>query len=283
MAQRPPASPFKVMAVNVNGLAARSKRRPFFASLQKQRQSVVLLSETHTTSDSQGHSWVQEGAGPGRPWAGAAFFCSRAEQEQRATRGVGILIGQHLIAEGLEPVIEHQSPSGRVLKVSWVTPWGDRLAAVAVYAPCEPSQRNEFFWGEYLDSITSGTQDNLIVGGDFNCVMREEDVLAATPWQAAASSRNTGGAGFAGGELPGRLEGRMAACSPRGTSADPLHSRQGVRGAHRLHFHVSRSVGWWVAARGVAAPLLPQRPPPGGGEVAAPRRAQAWAQALAVP
>jgi hypothetical protein len=35
MEQHPPASPFKVMAVNVNGLAARDKRRAFFASLQQ--------------------------------------------------------------------------------------------------------------------------------------------------------------------------------------------------------------------------------------------------------
>ena len=110
MAQHLPPSPFKVMAVNVNGLAAGPKRRAFFASLQQQRQAVVLLSETHTTNDSQGQGWVREGAGPGRPWVGAAFFNSQAEQGQRAAGGVGILIAQRLIAPGEEPVVEHQSP-----------------------------------------------------------------------------------------------------------------------------------------------------------------------------
>ena len=89
MAQRPLAGPFKVMAVNVNGLAEPAKRRRFFASIQKQRQAVVMIAETHTTADSQGQRWVRNGAGPGRPWAGAAYFCSRAEQGQRAAGGWG--------------------------------------------------------------------------------------------------------------------------------------------------------------------------------------------------
>jgi exonuclease III len=69
-----PGQPFKVVAVNVNGLAAAAKRRTFFAWLPQQRYAIVLLSETHTTSESQGLQWVQEGAGPGRPWQGVAFF-----------------------------------------------------------------------------------------------------------------------------------------------------------------------------------------------------------------
>ena len=73
---------------NVNGLAARSKRRMFFASLQKQRQAVVLLSETHCTTEQQGLDWVQEGAGPGRPWQGAAFFAPQADQGGRAAGGL---------------------------------------------------------------------------------------------------------------------------------------------------------------------------------------------------
>ena len=86
---RQPARPFKVMAVNVNGLGEQHKRRMFFASLQKQRQAVVLLAETHCTNPDQGQGWVQEGAGPGRPWQGAAFFANQAEQGQRAAGGLG--------------------------------------------------------------------------------------------------------------------------------------------------------------------------------------------------
>ena len=223
MAQSPPpASPFKVMAVNVNGLATRSKRRMFFASLQKQRQAVVLLSETHCTTEQQGLDWVQEGAGPGRPWQGAAFFAPQADQGGRAAGGVGVLIAQHLIDASEDPVVEYAPTSGRVLKVSWLTPWGQRLAAVAIYAPCTPHQRAAFFTGEYLQAITSGTQQQQIVGGDFNCVMRQEDILSASPSQAASSSRLVGGRELQVANFLGDLQDAWLARDPN-RSPQPTH------------------------------------------------------------
>ena len=74
-----PGRPLRVAAANVNGLSAGQKRRQFFAWLQKQRADVALLSETHCTSDSQARQWVQEGAGPGRPWRGEAYFCNQQQ------------------------------------------------------------------------------------------------------------------------------------------------------------------------------------------------------------
>ena len=72
-----PPRPFQALAVNVNGLPDRGKRRGFFASLQQQRQGLVLLSETHCISDEEGRAWAQEGAGPGRPWQGVALWANR--------------------------------------------------------------------------------------------------------------------------------------------------------------------------------------------------------------
>lgn len=188
-----PPRPFRVLSVNVNGLAATAKRREFFASLQQQRQAVVLLSETHCTSEEQGQAWAQEGAGPGRPWQGMALWANQMEQGQRAAGGVGILIADFLLATDEEPVVEWRTDSGRVLKVSWVTPWGQRLAATAVYAPCIPERREDFFLGELVDALHAGTTEYQVIGGDFNCAMRVEDVLAAPSEQAAASSRLKGG------------------------------------------------------------------------------------------
>jgi hypothetical protein len=104
-----------------------------------------------------------------------------------------MLLSQRVIGEAADPVIEHQGPSGRVLKVSWQTPWGNTLAATAVYAPCTPQDRAAFFLDEYEIALSSGTQQGQIVGGDFNCVMRAADVLPAAQQQPAASSRMVGG------------------------------------------------------------------------------------------
>ena len=188
-----PPRPFRALSVNVNGLAASAKRRAFFASLQQQRQGLVLLSETHCTSEEQGQAWVQEGAGPGRPWQGMAVWANQAEQGQQAAGGVGILIAEYLMDMSEEPVVHWQTASGRVLKVSWLAPWGQRLVAMAVYAPCNPDDREDFFLGEVLDAIHTGPTTSMVTGGDFNCAMRVEDVLAATPAQAATSSRLKGG------------------------------------------------------------------------------------------
>ena len=186
-----PGQPFKVVAVNVNGLAAADKRRIFFAWLQQQRYAIVLLSETHSTSDEQGQQWVRQGAGPGRPWQGHAVFAHQIDQGGRAAGGTAVLLSHRIVGAAAEPTVEHVGPSGRVLKVSWVTPWGQRMAAVAVYAPCTQQDRSDFFLGEYMTAVTSGTQECQIVGGDFNCVMRQGDILQ-TGQQQGRSSRMVG-------------------------------------------------------------------------------------------
>ena len=167
-----PGQPFKVVAVNVNGLAAADKRRNFFAWLQQQHYAIVLLSETHSTSDTQGQQWVTQGAGSGRPWQGLAFFAHQQQQGERAAGGTAVLLSHRIVGTAAEPTVEHTGPSGRVLKVSWVTPWGQRMAAVAVYAPCTQQDRSDFFLGEYMTAVTTGTPECQMVGGDFNCVMR---------------------------------------------------------------------------------------------------------------
>jgi exonuclease III len=188
-----PGRPLRVAAANVNGLSAGQKRRQFFAWLQKQRADIALLSETHCTSDSQARQWVQEGAGLGRPWRGESFWCHQQQQGERAAGGVCVLLSHRVVSAAATPVVEHQGPSGRVLKVSWQTPWGCTLAATAVYAPCNPQERPGFFLGEYLEAVTSGTQQYQIVGGDLNCIMRPEDELLAAQQQPGASSRRVGG------------------------------------------------------------------------------------------
>jgi exonuclease III len=190
-----PGQPFKVVAVNVNGLAAAAKRRNFFAWLLQQRYAIVLLSETHSTSDSQGQQWVLQGAGSGRPWQGMAFFAHQQQQGARAAGGTAVLLSHRIVGTAAEPTVEHIGPSGRVLKVSWVTPWGQRMAAVAVYAPCTQQDRSDFFLGEYMTAVTTGTQECQIVGGDFNCVMRTGDILQTVQQQQqqGRSGRIVGG------------------------------------------------------------------------------------------
>src|SRR5512139_3349630 len=93
-----PGRPLRVTAANVNGLNDDQKRRRFFAWLQKKRIDIALLAETHCTSDGLALRWVQEGAGPGRPWQGGALWCHQQQQGDRAAGGVGVLLSQRVVS-----------------------------------------------------------------------------------------------------------------------------------------------------------------------------------------
>jgi exonuclease III len=184
--------PFRVVAVNVNGLRGHSKRKAFFAWLQKQRHDVVLLSETHSKDDGDTQGWLQQGAGPGRPWQGHAFCAHNADGSGRA--GVAVLLSSQIVGQGAtEPSIEYQDEGGRAIRVEWTTPWGQRMAAVAVYAPADPTARPAFLSTTYLEALEAGQQSaSLIVGGDFNCSMTAADVRPVEGTDPAASSRMRG-------------------------------------------------------------------------------------------
>ena len=188
--------PFRVVAVNVNGLADASKRRTFFAWVHDQKCDVVLLSETHCKSPDQGQQWVQEGTGR-RAWRGQAFFaCANGHQQrQRPTSGVAVLLSQRIVAAEAEAEIEYaDNEGGRLLRVRWQAPWGQHLAAMAVYAPAVAACRPSFYATEYMRALDAGMGGaRLIVGGDFNCALTAADVMAAPGTNPLASSRMVGG------------------------------------------------------------------------------------------
>ena len=187
--------PFHAIAVNVNGLAEPGKRRRFFAWLQQQRCDVGLLVETHCRSTQIAQQWIQEGAGPGRPWQGHAFFAHRTcRPTDRATAGVAVLLSPQIVAADTEPTVAFcDSSDGRLLRVEWTAPWGQHMAAVAVYAPAEAAQRPNFFDTGYTAALDAGSVGaSLIVGGDFNCAMTVADVQAAAGRDPDSSSRRIG-------------------------------------------------------------------------------------------
>ena len=62
------------LVVNVNGMRSRNKRRGLFQRLRDLHYSIVVLCETHSKDDRETTRWAQEGAGPGLPWEGQAFW-----------------------------------------------------------------------------------------------------------------------------------------------------------------------------------------------------------------
>ena len=76
------------LVVNVNGMRSRNKRRGLFQRLRDLRYSIVVLCETHSKDDRETTRWAQEGAGPGLPWEGQAFWSHGTS----SSRGMAILV-----------------------------------------------------------------------------------------------------------------------------------------------------------------------------------------------
>jgi len=153
-------------SLNVNGLGERGKRLALFGGLQRRVDGVdvMLLQETHHDSPQQAEAWEREGSGPGRPWRGRSVWVAGG----RASRGVAVLVGEHVPVEGWR--VDHVSGEGRVCVVSF-SAHGQRFRVGCVYAPCMPGERVPFFQDIMSVAIPPGEEGVMsVVGGDWNCI-----------------------------------------------------------------------------------------------------------------
>ncbi len=188
-----------VACLNPNGLNGVGKRRAVFRDLQHQvgGVGVLCLQETHCASLQAAAEWVEQGAGPGLPFRGPSAWAAGTS----ASRGVAVLVGEHVRAEAFECV--HRCPEGRVVGAHFRL--GGRVYLVySVYAPCEGAQRAAFFSGPLRAALRGGLQRypgaELVVAGDFNCI----ESLALDQIGAGGSAGRV--VGFADGLGPLQVE-----------------------------------------------------------------------------
>jgi exonuclease III len=176
------------LVVNVNGLSAPAKRRTLFKRLMQLHADVVVLCETHSTSDEQVQGWVQEGAGPGKPWQGHAFWEHGADR----SRGVAVLLASRAVKG--DPVVSYQGAQGRILSVAFTGGGDTRWEVMGVYAPVEVPSRTAFFQGPFTAACAAkDPAAMLLVAGDFNCVTDVQDVQVPPLLDPAQNSRLQGG------------------------------------------------------------------------------------------
>jgi len=168
--------PLSCLVVNVNGLRNRTKRRTLFQRLRTLRPSIILLCETHSRNDAETLAWTQEGAGPGLPWEGHAFW----HHGTSSSRGVAILISSGLPIS--TPKVAHQDLEGRILSISFNSEEGFPWEVMAVYAPCEPPNRAPFFQGPFAHACAHTAPGSArLVAGDWNCVTSLADFSSPHP------------------------------------------------------------------------------------------------------
>ena len=82
--------------------------------------------------------------------------------------------------------IRHQSADGRILSVDF-TFAGGAFTVASIYAPCTAAGRAAFFVQHLLPSLPA--QRQLLLGGDFNCIADQLDILDPAGAAAARMAR----------------------------------------------------------------------------------------------
>ncbi|BDA46023.1 probable transposon TX1 uncharacterized 149 kDa protein [Coccomyxa sp. Obi] len=119
----------------------------------------------------EGAAWAQEGPDGFRSnWNGPAFGCHHTSQ----SRGVAILFRQ--TADTSAVTVRHSSATGRTLLVDFAF-GGHSYTVASVYAPAVAAERPAYFMQELLPSLPADR--SLLVGGDFNCIAGQHDMLDA--------------------------------------------------------------------------------------------------------
>lgn len=146
----------KVAAWNVNGLNNPIKRRLVFDKLRKSKAHIMLLQETHSSPQSSS-LWKQE-------WGGEILF----NHGSPSSRGVAILIDRQISFRLLRLISDDD---GRFLGAD-LELGDDTFSFGSIYAPTQDKPNDQI---HFLTNTETLLQDlscvNLILGGDFNCLL----------------------------------------------------------------------------------------------------------------
>ena len=154
----------KIVTLNVRGLNKSIKRRSIFRWLHKQKAHFYFLQETYSDEKLKA-VWEAK-------WGGK-IFCSHGTKH---SKGVMILSNPKydIEVEKLE-----RDNHGRLIILD--TKMNDtNLVLVNLYAPNDLSQQVQFF-DRITDKLSKYADENIIIGGDFNCSLTHLDKVGGKP------------------------------------------------------------------------------------------------------
>ena len=159
---------YKILSLNIRGLNSSRKRRQVFRWLHRQQSDIIFLQETYSTPQTI-KRWEAE-------WGGKIAYSHGSSH----SRGVMILFKPRL-----DVSIEKISTDNYGGCVLVETILGDKKTVfVNIYAPNEARHQISF-----LDELSNSflreyINDNVVVGGDFNCVINSSDKRDGKPFDA---------------------------------------------------------------------------------------------------
>ena len=154
-------SVLNIITLNVRGLGSVAKRRKLFLWIKKQQPDIIFMQETHCTKSNVNNIDSH--------WLGPTFH---SLSNSSRSRGVSILFNPKM---NIKVIDEFYDNDGR--KILLNLEYENRIITlVNVYAPNHENERNSFFCNTtnwVIDNMIP--ESELIVGGDFNCCLRESD------------------------------------------------------------------------------------------------------------
>ena len=134
-----------------------NKRKIIYEQLRDCRADIVLLQESHNTTDTE-HLWRNE-------W-GSAWYNSNGTSN---ARGVSILLSRNM-ERSIKIISEYKDQNGRLLLITCVIE--DKQYVICnVYGP---NTDDPEFYQSLVNAIHGTEFDNLVIGGDFNFVMNDD-------------------------------------------------------------------------------------------------------------
>ena len=159
-------SKIHLMSLNVRGLNNDLKRKKIFLWMERQQADIVLMQETYCTKSNVDK--IE------KDWKGRCLF---GLTNSVHSRGVAVLIRD---ACDIEVIDHHVKDDGRIILVN-LTVHDQVITIINVYCPNNEKERIKYI--EHVEDwirTYSLTKDNLILAGDFNTCLRDNDRSSRT-------------------------------------------------------------------------------------------------------
>ena len=158
----------KLLTLSVRGLNCSRKRRQVFRWLHLQRSDIIFLQETYSSTETI-KRWEAE-------WGGKVV----ASHGTTHSKGVMVLFKPNLNVTINKTLADK---NGRYI-LAETSIDETNIVFVNIYAPNDPSQQILFLRDLSSSVLSAYANENLVLGGDFNCVMNAMDKKGGRPFDS---------------------------------------------------------------------------------------------------
>ena len=148
---------YKLLSLNIRGLDRSRKRRQVFCWLHQQQSDIIFLQETYSSPESI-KRWETE-------WGGKIVSTHGSSH----SRGAMILFKPRLDVD-----------FGKITLAETIID-GTKMVLVNIYAPNDATQQVAFLRDVSKECLIPYANDNLVLGGDFNCTLSTLDKKGGRP------------------------------------------------------------------------------------------------------